>query len=567
MIADLHVHTRFSDGSYTARELVVEAKRKNLSHVAVVDHDTTAGLPIIASLAQRAGLGMIPGVEISAFDTRTSRKIHLLGYRLPLPAPHVEALCAPIRERRDARTREQVQALLEAGYPITLEEVEEIAADSFSPEELDVWEGVLFKQHVMELLVKKGAASQMYGDLYRALFKDDGICAGDIEYVDLFEALGAIRADGGVAVLAHPGQQESFDLIPSLVEAGLAGIEVFHPDHSPEDTARARALAEDFDLIEVGGTDDHGTFGSTRRLGEITAPEAGLDRLLSFDDEEVDWLVKTVRSAGELARRATTDGIDPKLKAGDIRDLVTAHDMAVEGYLRDAIGSRHPDHTFLTEEDETLPESTAGPAWIIDPIDGTTNFVSAGTYFAVSVARWDGGEPVVGVVYDVMADECYVGIPNRGAFCNGVPLLPLERPLPLEASVIEVSSSTMRRLKRDFGVETKQIRKSFRAQRALGCASLGVIRVIRGTLDIYLSATISAWDHAAANIVLREVGGAAVVEIGDEETGERSHGEASTSPPWFRRDRGLFIAARDRATLDALLAHLFRSGRPPVTFL
>ncbi|MDR1183475.1 MAG: PHP domain-containing protein, partial [Coriobacteriales bacterium] len=119
----------------------------------------------------------------------------------------------------------------------------------------------LYKQHVMAALTEHPYGSDVYAELYHRLFKQGGICARDIPYVDAREAVEAVRQDGGIAVLAHPGQQGVYDLVPSLVDAGLEGIEKYHPAHNEGDWRRVDQLAQAFDLIRTGGSDYHGAYG------------------------------------------------------------------------------------------------------------------------------------------------------------------------------------------------------------------------------------------------------------------------------------------------------------------
>lgn len=276
MKADLHVHTRFSDGSYTTADAANTARRNGVTHLGVVDHDTTAGLELAVAAGHRAGVEVIPGIEISAYDFRAGRKIHVLGYNLRPPARNVEELCKPLRARRHLRTLEQIDILSAAGYPVTEREVADLAAEGLSEAEREVWPAVLFKQHIMMVLVRKGYTSSIYGSLYHELFKGNGVCSGDIGYVDAHDAVAAVSADGGIPVLAHPGQQRSFDLAQELRSDGLRGVEVAHPDHTREDTRRADQLALRLGLIRTGGSDDHGEFGSPCELGAITAPPSGV---------------------------------------------------------------------------------------------------------------------------------------------------------------------------------------------------------------------------------------------------------------------------------------------------
>lgn len=255
--SDLHVHTTVSDGSDAFAEALAQAKERGISHVAFTNHDTTAGLDEAIALGADFGIEVIGGVEISAWDSRRKRKVHVLGYGLACESPAVDALCAPLLARRNENTQWQLDRLLEAGHQVDVDRVHALALASTA----------LYKQHIMAALTDELYASDAYQDLYRSLFKGDGICACDIEYVDALDAVRAVVEDGGVAVLAHPGQLDSYDLVGDLAECGLRGIEKHHPDHGPRDWEMCDSLAERYGLVRTGGSDYHGRFGRIPHIG------------------------------------------------------------------------------------------------------------------------------------------------------------------------------------------------------------------------------------------------------------------------------------------------------------
>lgn len=509
MAGDLHLHTTHSDGSRTPEEALVEARRRGIRYVSFVDHDTTAGTAEAIRIGLRLGITLVPGVEISAFDLQRDRKVHLLGYGYRLPATAIEELCRPIREARHANTLRQIEEVRAAGYEISRADVAAQARAAHESAE----PAVLYKQHIMLALIAKGYTDAIYSPLYRKLFRSGGPAAHDIKYVDVFDALRAIHADGGRAVLAHPAQLDSWDLVPALVDAGLDGIELNHEDHTAEDRRRVRDLAERHRLFTTGGSDDHGSYGSTTGMGEIGAPAGALEAITRPRDELVAWACDLAREAGALARAAAASVPRVELKGGAVRDLVTEHDLAVERLLTDAIRERFPDHALLTEEDDH-PEVPAGaPVWIIDPIDGTTNFVASAEGFAVSVAHHRDSRPAFGIVYDVMADELYLGIAGEGAWLNGVPLSRAgdAPPKRVADSLIECSLNAAHHLQAAGVADASPLALAFRGGRSYGSAALGLCRIARGTLDVYLSSSLAAWDYAAAAIVLSEAGGVSLL--------------------------------------------------------
>lgn len=255
--ADLHMHSAVSDGSCTAYELACMAWRAGLTHMAITDHDTTAGIDEALRAAAAVGIAGVGGVEISAYDFIRGRKVHILGLGMGQDSPAVEALCSPVLERRDQMTRWQLDVLLELGHQVNVDLFEQLAARSTCA----------YKQHLMAALTSASYSSREYRSLYRSLFKGEGPCARDIAYVDARDAVRAILEDGGVPVLAHPGQTDSWDFLPELVSCGLAGIEVWHPDHTSLDVSRALEAASGHGLLCTGGSDFHGAFGAPPQVG------------------------------------------------------------------------------------------------------------------------------------------------------------------------------------------------------------------------------------------------------------------------------------------------------------
>ena len=265
--ADLHIHTDISDGSLSTEEVIKNAKEKGLTHIAITNHDTVKGLKEAVELGKKYNIVVIPGVEISAYDYKRNRKVHLLGYGIDLDGKHITNLCERLLKDRNEMTLKQVQIIKSLGYDITEEEVKVYAKNS----------AVSYKQHIMQVLIDKGYIKEIYAPLYKELFKNNGPCEMEIKYIDVFEAIDAIIKDNGLPVIAHPGQMNSYELVKELVDKGLFGIEKYHVSHSLEDYERVDELSRLYNLVVTGGSDFHGSYAKNRSLGDFITPSESIE--------------------------------------------------------------------------------------------------------------------------------------------------------------------------------------------------------------------------------------------------------------------------------------------------
>lgn len=264
---DLHTHTTFSDGTLTPEQLMALAEERGLSIVAVTDHDTLASLGEARAAAERHGIGFVPGVEFSASYEGSS--VHVLGY---WPDPADPALLAELRRLHDDRFRRgerMVEKLHALGYPITFERVREISRGDN-----------IVRPHIAQALVEAGVVETTADAFTEDLIADGGKADVPKHALHAVEALALIRGAGGACVLAHPGMWGSQGAVPgALIEemaaAGMAGLEVDHPDQDEEARARYGAMAERLGLVRTGSSDCHGDRYDPVRLGcNTTTPEA-----------------------------------------------------------------------------------------------------------------------------------------------------------------------------------------------------------------------------------------------------------------------------------------------------
>lgn len=273
---DLHMHTTASDGRSTPVGLIAEAAAKGLRIVAVTDHDTTAALDDCAAAARDAGVTCHAGIEITAVDE--GRDVHMLGYGFDPATPELVAFLTRQRHDRRRRLEEIGRRLAQLGVPVDLERA--IAdAGQFAGRSLGrpmAAAALVAAGHVADL---REAFDRYLGEGQPAFIERIGPSPSEV--------VGLIARAGGVASLAHPGKSQRDHLIPSLVDAGLPAIEVYHPDHDPIDIARYRHLARSLGLLATGGSDYHG-IGSTRApaFGHVHLPAADYARLA----ERAGWV-------------------------------------------------------------------------------------------------------------------------------------------------------------------------------------------------------------------------------------------------------------------------------------
>ena len=271
MRADLHVHSSASDGTEPPAEVMRRAAQAGLDVVALTDHDTTAG-HAQARGALPASLTLVPGMELSCL--LDGRSLHLLAYLFDPDDPQLAAQTRRIRGDRVRRARAMVDRLAGLGVPITWDDVAAIAGSA-----------VVGRPHIARAMVASGAIASP-----EQAFTLDWIADGGRAYVtryalDPVRAIGLVRAAGGVTVIAHPRADRALlvadDQIAGLAAAGLAGVEVFHPDQPADVQAGLLALTRELGLIATGGSDDHGRL-TGHRIGSCTTPAPAYEALTAL---------------------------------------------------------------------------------------------------------------------------------------------------------------------------------------------------------------------------------------------------------------------------------------------
>ena len=271
---DLHLHTRFSDGSLTPAEVVDLAHQAGVTALAITDHDIVDGIPHALHAATPLGIEVIPGVELSS--RFHEQELHVLGYFVDWQDSTFRDHLAQQRRSRHVRNPQTIERLNALGLELSVEEVKAKAgSDSIG------------RPHVAQVLVEKG-----YVQDTREAF-DRYLKEGAPAYVprmlsDTRDVIAWIRNAGGVPVLAHPTwtrcQGEPLHrLCAGLKEAGLLGLEVFYSSHNRKQTSRFLELAKRLDLLVTGGSDFHGAANPAiqvgRGKGNLKVPDTLLDPL------------------------------------------------------------------------------------------------------------------------------------------------------------------------------------------------------------------------------------------------------------------------------------------------
>jgi 3',5'-nucleoside bisphosphate phosphatase len=262
---DLHAHSTASDGTESPADLVAGAHASGLTTLALTDHDTAAGWEPAAEAALQLGIDLVRGIEISCSHRGIS--IHLLAY---LVDPDHEALAGELahaRESRVTRLERMVQRMAADGIPVTMADVRGQTTPG----------ATMGRPHIADALVARGVVPARDEAFARYLHNNSRYYVAHYA-PDPVRAVELVRAAGGVAVMAHPfagrrGRIVGDRVIRSMARAGMAGLEVDHPDHDEAERAHGLRLADELGLLVTGSSDYHGT-GKPNRLGDhTTSPE------------------------------------------------------------------------------------------------------------------------------------------------------------------------------------------------------------------------------------------------------------------------------------------------------
>ena len=276
-LIDLHTHSTASDGTDTPEQLVAAAHRAGVDVLAITDHDTTGGWDAAAA-ALPTGMRLVRGAEFSCVSP-TGREerpvsVHLLGYLFDPTHPAIVAEQSRLRDERVVRLARITEKMAADGYPVDVESVFALVPDGTSAG----------RPHLARALVGAGVVESV-NEAFATLLHNGSPYYVPKADTPVERAIAMVRSAGGVAVFAHAfarrrGRVVEPSVIADLAAVGLGGVEVDHPDHTPEDRELLRELAAAHDLVTTGSSDYHGTNKITPVAVEHTDPDA-LDALVA----------------------------------------------------------------------------------------------------------------------------------------------------------------------------------------------------------------------------------------------------------------------------------------------
>jgi predicted metal-dependent phosphoesterase TrpH len=250
-LVDLHTHTNFSDGLFSPEELVAEAVSIGLGAIAVTDHDSMGGVERAIAAGRKARLEVVPGVEMSC--THSGVDVHMLGYYVDHNESAAAEFFGLLRLKRAERAELMVKKLNELGVKVSYERVRELAGG-----------GAIGRPHVAQAVFETGVVPNVDTAFARFIGYDGPAYVPKMQ-LSPAEAVDFIHRHGGLAVVAHPGNCGNDNAVYAAIEAGVDGLEIWHPDHSKQHVDHYTEMARKNRLLMTGGSDCHGG----RKLGRV----------------------------------------------------------------------------------------------------------------------------------------------------------------------------------------------------------------------------------------------------------------------------------------------------------
>jgi predicted metal-dependent phosphoesterase TrpH len=271
-LIDLHCHTNASDGQRTPEELVAKAIERELSAIAVTDHDTIAGVQRVIDAATGTDLEIVPGIEFSSYHME--REIHILGFFIPLDDPAFNDYINELTVQREERGRKMIENINAIGYELAYEEAARISDGA-----------PLMSPHIVRALHEKGTLKSSQEAVQ---FYQEHMVHGADVYIDhnvpIEDVLGILDRLRCPTAIAHPHKIGDDDVVADLIKMGVQGLEAYYPDTDEAVLKHYRDWAEREGLFVSGGSDYHGVY-AMRKLGSAYVPDEVLEKIKVRRDE------------------------------------------------------------------------------------------------------------------------------------------------------------------------------------------------------------------------------------------------------------------------------------------
>lgn len=270
---DLHVHSTASDGTYSPAKVALYAKQKGLTAIALTDHDTVLGIAECQKTGQEIGLRVIAGIEFSA--QHWGREVHILGYCIDYQNQAFLQRLSDLVQLRQARNQQILDKLTQGGFPLTLSDLYDGA----------IQDTVITRANIARAMLKKGYIESI-SDAFKQFIGEGNPYYVPRTRLTAQETINLIHDVNGFAVLAHPmlyhyDKADVTQLIRSLKDIGLDGVECFYSTHQQEDTLHLCQVCSNLHLFPTGGSDFHGDNKPNLDLGvgygNLTVPDTLLE--------------------------------------------------------------------------------------------------------------------------------------------------------------------------------------------------------------------------------------------------------------------------------------------------
>jgi predicted metal-dependent phosphoesterase TrpH len=263
---DLHLHSTHSDGQWSVSQVIQYASSHGLAALSITDHDNIDSYEEGLGLAEELGIELIPGVEVSSH--LDGHEIHILGYLFDPTNLILNKALQDFQEKRLYRVSQIVEKLKQMGVEISLERVLGKATGSS-----------IGRPHIASILVEEEYVAN-HSEAFEKYLHTDHVCEFDTGKITPYQAIELIHQAGGVAVFAHPDKTQQDHLIPSMIEAGLDGLEVYCNGITHSKSQNYRKIAKEHNLICSGGSDFHNDFyGKRYHIGSARVPYSSLEAL------------------------------------------------------------------------------------------------------------------------------------------------------------------------------------------------------------------------------------------------------------------------------------------------